>query len=133
MARLGPVRSLLDQIKGRQQNLSDLQELIADTKDAGELKLLQEEAQKANEEMEELKQECWDLLIPAAPYDDANDIIVEFRPGAGGTESSIFVQDISEMYEAYCAQQGFKCLTTTAVRETGVSRGYKALDMRIQG
>jgi len=72
-------------------------------------------------------------MVSPEPYDKADDIILEFRPGAGGAESSIFVQDISEMYESFCSSQGWKCWVTNAVKETGVSKGYKVLDMRVQG
>lgn len=71
--------------------------------------------------------------MPPAPYDKADDIILEFRPGAGGAESSIFVQDISQMYEAFASSYGWRCWVANSVKETGVSRGYKALDMRVQG
>ncbi len=37
------------------------------------------------------------------------------------------------MYHSYCANQGWKCWITSSTKETGVSAGYKALDMRIQG
>ena len=73
------------------------------------------------------------MLIPPAPFDKADDIILEFKPGAGGAESSIFVQDISEMYEAFAGMQGWRCSVSSSARETGVSRGYKALDLRVQG
>ena len=73
------------------------------------------------------------MLIPQPKYDNASDVIMELRPGAGGSESCIFVKDISEMYQAYCSGQGWKCWITASAKETGVSAGYKVLDMRVQG
>lgn len=37
------------------------------------------------------------------------------------------------MYEYFCAMQGWKSSVLSAVRQTGVSKGYKALDLKIQG
>lgn len=55
-------------------------------------------------------------MVPPAPYDKADDVILQFRPGVGGAESSIFVQDISEMYEAFCGTQGWKCWVTNTTK-----------------
>ena len=73
------------------------------------------------------------MLVPETPYEKADDILLEFRPGAGGSESCIFVQDISQMYEAFASAQGWKCSTSSAIKEAGVSKGYKQLDLRVQG
>jgi peptide chain release factor 1 len=58
----------------------------------------------------------WDFLLPEAKYDNCSDIIVEMRPGAGGAESSIFVKDMSDMYEAYCSSQGWKHWISSSIK-----------------
>ena len=69
--------------------------MIAETKEAEEQAILKEEESESKEKLAELQEECWGHLIPTAPYDNASEVMLEFRPGAGGSESSIFVQDIS--------------------------------------
>ena len=124
---------LHQQIIGHQQNIRDLKELLAETTDKEEREILNEEANAIQEELDDLREQSWELLVPPAPYDNADDIILEFRPGAGGTESSIFVEDISSMFDSFCGMQGWRCTVSNSIRETGVSRGYKVMDLRVQG
>lgn len=42
-----------------------------------------------------MKNVAIDLLIPPDSYDDVSEIYLEFRPGAGGSEAAIFVEDAS--------------------------------------
>ena len=116
MARLTPLLNTNDQIKATLQNISDLEEMIKETKDKTEKGMLKEEILASKETLREYQDECLELMVSAAPYDKADDVILEFRPGAGGAESSIFVQDISEMYEAFCGNQGWKCWVTNAIK-----------------
>lgn len=69
--------------------------MIKETKDKEEKEILHAELEDAQQNVRSLAQDSLELLVPSAPYDKADDIILEFRPGAGGAESSIFVQDIS--------------------------------------
>jgi peptide chain release factor 1 len=113
---LAPIRTVYEQIKSYEDSIKDIQEMMKETKDESEKKLLQEEMDASKEKLLEIREEIWDLLIPAAKYDNASDIILELRPGAGGAESSIFVKDISEMYESYCSTQGWKCWITGSAK-----------------
>lgn len=45
-----------------------------------------------------MRDDIWDLLISPPKYDNASDINLQFKPGVGGAQSSIFVKDISQMY-----------------------------------
>jgi protein subunit release factor A len=72
------------EIKAHQQNRQDLEEMIKETTDKDEKAMLAEERVRIDDTLAELKEQIWELLIPPAPYDKADDIILEFRPGAGG-------------------------------------------------
>ena len=37
------------------------------------------------------------------------------------------------MYKGFCELMGWRYSITSSVKETGTSRGYKSLDMRVQG
>lgn len=37
------------------------------------------------------------MLIPKEKYEDTDKIKIEIRPGVGGSESTLFAQDIMEM------------------------------------
>lgn len=42
-----------------------------------------------------------DLLIEADEYDDIRNVTVEVRPGVGGSEGSLFAEDLMNMLQAY--------------------------------
>ena len=46
------------------------------------------------------------ILIPRDP-DDARDVIMEIKPGAGGDESALFADDLMRMYMKYAEHQGW--------------------------
>ena len=64
-----------------------------------------------------MKDKCIELLIPPDLYDDVTEVTLEFRPGAGGTESSLFVEDLSNMIISYCQNQSWAVRTVSSVRE----------------
>ncbi|PVU85744.1 hypothetical protein BB560_006921 [Smittium megazygosporum] len=46
-------------------------------------------------------------LIPKDTVDE-NDVILEIRPGTGGSEASLFSADLTKMYDRYCSIFGYK-------------------------
>ena len=58
---------------------------------------------------------------------------MEFRPGAGGSESAIFVEDISEMFIAFAEGQGWRVSIMSQMKETVASKGYKYLKLKVVG
>ena len=58
---------------------------------------------------------------------------MEFRPGAGGSESAIFVEDISEMFIAFAEGQGWRVSIMSQIKETVASKGYKYLKLKVVG
>lgn len=57
---------------------------------------------------------------------------MEFKPGVGGTEASLFVEDISEMYLSYCERMGWRTTIVSSQKEAG-SKGYKHLNVKVIG
>lgn len=90
--------------------------MIKETKDQAEKDILNQEIAANKLKLIDYQEESLELMVPPAPYDKADDVILEFRPGAGGAESSIFVEDISSMYESFCGSQGWKCWISNAVK-----------------
>ena len=73
------------------------------------------------------------MLVPLDLYDDIQEVLLEFRPGAGGSESALFVEDASNMILGYCGSMGWKTTTTNALKDTSINRGYKLLAIKVQG
>lgn len=55
------------------------------------------------------------------------------RPGVGGSESSLFVEDVAQMYQYYFEQQGWSARITEAQRDFNVNKGYKFFSVRVNG
>jgi peptide chain release factor 1 len=90
-------------------------------------KLQLEEAKK---EIPKIEEEIKVLLIPKDP-EDAKNVVVELRAGAGGDEASIFAGDLYRMYTKYCEGKGWK-INLVDYNE-GTSGGYKEIIFEVSG
>ncbi|MDR0626883.1 MAG: peptide chain release factor 1 [Bifidobacteriaceae bacterium] len=81
-------------------DLSAAQELAdADPSFRDEIPALEAAKEAAEEQLTE-------LLAPRDP-DDARDVIMEIKAGAGGEESALFAGDLFRMYQRYAERQGW--------------------------
>jgi peptide chain release factor 1 len=84
----------------------------------GDEELAAESAQLA-ERLEEERAHLEDLLAPRDP-DDARDVILEIKAGAGGEESALFAAEMLRMYRAYADSRGWRTeVLTSAETELG--------------
>jgi peptide chain release factor 2 len=79
------------------------------------------EIEKLIHEFEKLNQSYGLKLLLNEPYDKFN-AIIEFHPGAGGTESQDWAEMLFRMYKRYCDKQGydFKILDYLDGEEAGI-------------
>ena len=80
-----------------EKNLEEINELLLD-KDMKDL--AQEEKSTTESQLTELETEIMFKLLPK-DEDDAKDIYLEIRAGAGGDEAAIFVGDLYRMYSRF--------------------------------
>ena len=85
---------------------------------------------EAKKEIPKIEEEIKLLLIPKDP-DDAKNVVVELRAGAGGDEASIFAGDLYRMYTKYCEGKGWK-INLVDYNE-GTSGGYKEIIFEVSG
>jgi len=116
--QLEQVISLYDSIIHDIQEYKQLEELLADPEMA--------ELAKGNKAELELKipqliAQLEDLTLPKLDNDE-NNAIFEIRAGTGGTEASLFAEEIYRMYLRYVTQIGFKVesLSTSYNDEGGI-------------
>lgn len=101
-ARLERILNAADRLDTLSGDLQTAQELAdADPEFAAEAEQLTEAVQAARTELD-------DLLAPRDP-DDARDVILEIRAGAGGEESALFAAEMLRMYRAYAESKGWRC------------------------
>ena len=110
---------------------------LADLETARELAELGEgdaelavEAEQLAERWETERDHLEDLLAPRDP-DDARDVILEIKAGAGGEESALFAGEMLRMYRSYAEHRGWRVeVLTSAETELG---GLKDVTAAISG
>ncbi len=124
---LTPLLEKFRDYKKTRQGIADAEEMLGDP-DLREL---------AQAELEELKPRLAPLeaalrvmLLTKDPADD-KDVIMEFRPGAGGDEAELFTGELLRMYMRYAERRGWKP-ELIAAQETGIG-GVKDAQLGIHG
>jgi len=116
-------KSLLD-------NKSEAEEIISNEKDVEMIEMAKLQLEEAKKEIPKIEEEIKVLLIPKDP-EDAKNVVVELRAGAGGDEASIFAGDLYRMYTKYCEGKGWK-INLVDYNE-GTSGGYKEIIFEVSG
>jgi peptide chain release factor 1 len=104
--------------------------LLADRTDPELHALAEEEAQALRVRRKELEERLAALMVPADP-NDAKDVFIEIRAGAGGDEAGIFAGDLLRMYLRYAERHGMRARVVSASEnEAG---GYKEVVVSVKG
>jgi len=127
---LSAVVKIGEEYKALLNNIEEAKEIIADGSDAEMTEMAKVEMEEANLRIPKLEDAIKFMLIPKDP-DDAKNVMVEIRAGAGGDEASIFAGDLYRMYTKYCAEKGWK--TEIVDISEGTSGGFKEIIFSVEG
>jgi len=83
------------------QQLRALDKLSASDDELAELAA--EEKEELHSQQQQLRRSISSLLLPSGP--PSLGAILEFRPGVGGAESTLFLSEVLRMYERYASAQ----------------------------
>ena len=111
-------------IESLMYNVEEAQEIISDGSDAEMVEMAKMQMEEAKAQIPALEEEMRVLLIPKDP-DDAKNVVMEIRAGAGGDEASIFAGDLHRMYTKYCESKGWKVEVVDF--NDGTSGGFKEI------
>ena len=111
-------------------NIIEAQEIISSETDDEMIEMAKLQLEDAKSQIPVIEEEIKVLLIPKDP-DDAKDVVVEIRAGAGGDEASIFAGDLYRMYTKYCESRGWK--VSLVDYNEGTSGGYKEIIFEVSG
>ena len=111
-------------------NIDEAQEIISDGSDAEMVEMTKMQMEEAKAQIPAIEEEMKFLLIPKDP-DDAKNVVVEIRAGAGGDEASIFAGDLHRMYTKYCESKGWK--VDVVDFNHGTSGGFKEVIFEVSG
>ena len=94
--------------------------------------LVQEERGALQEQMQALEEQIQTIVKEDdAAEENANEVILEVRAGAGGDEASIFARDLAVMYEKYASSKGYS-FSKVSISENNID-GYKEASFQIRG
>jgi peptide chain release factor 1 len=119
-----------DEYKALVNNIEEAKEIISDCSDDEMTEMAKMELDEATTAIPILEDKIKFLLIPKDP-DDAKNVMVEIRAGAGGDEASIFAGDLYRMYTKYCADKGWR--TEVVDVSEGTSGGFKEVIFSVEG
>jgi peptide chain release factor 1 len=127
LAEMQPLVEHYREYKDVAEQIVAAEELV---KDPDMRELAQEELQALEVRRDTLLAELKILLIPKDP-NDAKNVVLEIRAGAGGDEAALFASDLFRMYTRYAERQGWK-LEVLNISDTGVG-GTKEVTALIEG
>lgn len=120
-----------DEYCGLQEELDGATELFQEAGDDAELReMARAEIKEIEPQLDRLEEEMKILLLPKDPNDERN-VMVEIRAGTGGSEASIFVGDLLDVYRKYISTQGWQMKIID--ESSGESGGFKNIVMEIKG
>lgn len=92
--------------------------------------LAREQAQSITPQLTTLLEDIHERLHPSDP-NDAKDVIVEIRAGAGGDEAALFAAELFRMYMRFAERQGWKSNLLSS-SQTGIG-GLKEVIFEVHG
>ena len=127
LAEMQPLIEHFREYKDVAAQFAATEELV---KDPDMRELAQEELKSLQARRDALLAELKVLLIPKDP-NDAKNVVLEIRAGAGGDEAALFASDLFRMYSRYAERQGWR-LEVLNLSDTGVG-GTKEVTALIEG
>lgn len=94
--------------------------------------LVQEERVSLEAQMRSIEEQVQSIVKEdVAEEENANEVVLEIRAGAGGDEASIFARDLALMYEKYAGSKGY-AFSAVSISENNID-GYKEASFHIRG
>jgi peptide chain release factor 1 len=124
---LEPVHALALEYRELSDDLEGARELLAEDGDDPELRALVEDGPARLEQLGERLR----LAMVERDPNDAKNVIVEIRAGAGGDEAALFAGDVEKMLTRYAERRGFEVEHLSASpAEVG---GFKDVTLEVKG
>ncbi|MFW5940569.1 MAG: peptide chain release factor 1 [Chloroflexota bacterium] len=112
------------------EELEDTRDLLEMSEDPEMEAMAEEEVERIEQRLAQLKEKMRRLLIPKDPRDEKN-VFIEIRAGAGGDEAAIFAGDLLRMYTRYAENQNWRTEVVDS-NQIGVG-GYKEVVLAVKG
>ena len=127
LAEMQPLVEKFREYKDVATELAATEELV---REPDMRELAQEELKSLEARRDALLAELKILLVPKDP-NDAKNVVLEIRAGAGGDEAALFASDLFRMYSRYAERRGWR-IEVLNLSDTGVG-GTKEVTALIEG
>lgn len=112
--------------------MKECHEIITGEKDAELMEIAKQEAEDIMESIEEQSEEIIEAILPKSEADGRN-CTIEVMSAAGGSESSLFCEELFNMYKAYCRLMGFRCEQIELMQDMSINKGVKKGLLKVTG
>ncbi len=121
---------LADMLEKILREEAEVREMLAGDETLHELAA--KELQTIQEEKERLEKQVQDILDKdKEEVEQANEVVLEVRAGAGGDEASLFAWELAHMYERFADAKGFQWKTN--YEQKSDLAGYKEASFEVKG
>ena len=94
------IQAHVDLVKEIEKSMKSLIDLDLLRRDKEMADVVEEEIEENESELQESEEKAIDMILEK-DNDDSSDVILEIKPGVGGSESSLFSEDMFNMYMAF--------------------------------
>jgi peptide chain release factor 1 len=129
-AELQGAHELVVRYREAQRAAAGAEELLADETDEELRELAQHELVESRRLLDELSEEIHVRALTSDP-NDAKDVIIEIRAGAGGDEAALFAGELARMYTRYTQAKGHDVEILSA--NESEAGGYKEILLEVRG
>jgi peptide chain release factor 1 len=130
---LEEAHQLVERYRRAESDASDAEEIVGTDDgdlDPAERKEYQDMLARARAEMDQLAEELRFAMVERDP-NDAKNVIVEIRAGAGGDEAGLFAGDLYRMLTRYAERRGLK--TEELGHSPATAGGFKEVTFAVKG
>ena len=130
LSELGEVVVPLREFRTASLQAEEARELAKAESDPEMASFLREEAEAADRRAAGLRARLEELLVPKDP-NDAKDVVLEIRAGAGGQEAALWAGELTEMYRHAAERQRWKTeVLSASPSDLG---GFKEIVLEVHG
>ncbi len=130
ISEITPIVELFQRLKSVEQELTDAQEMLKDSKEEEMSDLIRAEVASLSSEKEKIEADLKEQLLPKDPYDDKN-VFIEIRAGTGGDEAALFAADLLKMYTRFAERKNYKAEIVES-HPTNIG-GFKEVILGVEG
>ncbi len=130
LAELGEIVGPYREYKAAVRQAEEARELAREERDPEMAAYARQEAEAAEARAISLRASLEELLVPKDP-NDAKDVVVEIRAGAGGEEAALWAGELLEMYRRFAERRRWKTdVLSASPSDLG---GFKEVVLEVRG